>query len=338
MTGSPGAAGAAGTTGAPGTLEPGTGGRHPLASSLPAGRLWRNRLATLWMVGSLVVAAVPLLIVIGVLVAKGIGVVASLDWWTESIPSNVTAGALATPEAQEAFGNTGDVVPVEVVHGMAPAIIGTLITTSIAAVIAIPLGIAAAVYLHEYGGRSRPASVIRFFTDVMTGVPSVVMGIFIYTVWVLNFEERGRSGFAGGLALACLMLPVVVRSTEEMLRLVPDALRQASAALGAPRWKTTLGVVLPAAMPGITSGAMLAIARAAGETAPILFTVGTVTATNFSPFGQNTTLSAQIFGNATQPGGERIAWGAALTLIAIVMVFTLAARFVSSKFSVRTDG
>ena len=313
-------------------------GDNPLHSTLAGRRRTSNRLATTWMVGSLVVAAIPLLLVLGVLVSKGFSVVASLDWWTKGIPTNIASGALASQEAQSAFGNVTEVKQVEVVYGMQPAIIGTLLTTGTAALLAIPLGILAAVFLNEYGGKSRSASIIRFFTDVMTGVPSVVMGIFIYTVWVLSFEERGRSALAGGLALACLMLPVVVRSTEEMLRLVPDQLRQASAALGAPKWRTTVGVVLPAAMPGITSGSMLAIARAAGETAPILFTVGVVTSTNMSLFGQNTTLSAQIFGNATQPGGESMAWGAALTLILIVMSFTLAARFVSNRYSVRVDG
>lgn len=313
-------------------------GENPLHSTLAGRRRTSNRLATAWMVGSLVVAAIPLLLVLGVLISKGFSMVASLDWWTKGIPTNIASGALASQEAQSAFGNVTEVKQVEVVYGMQPAIIGTLLTTGVAALLSIPLGILAAVFLNEYGGKSRSASVIRFFTDVMTGVPSVVMGIFIYTVWVLTFEERGRSALAGGLALACLMLPVVVRSTEEMLRLVPDQLRQASAALGAPKWRTTVGVVLPAAMPGITSGSMLAIARAAGETAPILFTVGVVTATNLSLFGQNTTLSAQIFGNATQPGGESMAWGAALTLILIVMSFTLAARFVSNRYSVRVDG
>lgn len=312
-----------------------------LESSLSRSRTVRNRLASTWMILSLIVAAIPLLAIMVVLLAKGFSLVASIDWWTKPIPSNVAKNALATPEAQEMFGNLPDAAPAApkaVIYGMQPAIVGTLITTGLASLFAIPLGIAAAVYLNEYGGKSRSAAVIRFFTDVMTGVPSVVMGIFIYTIWVLNFEQSGRSAFAGGLALACLMLPVVVRSTEEMLRLVPNSLREASAALGTPRWKTTTKVVLPAAMPGITSGSMLAIARAAGETAPILFTVGVVSATNLSLFGQNTTLSAQIFSNATQPGGEAIAWGAALTLIIVVMAFTLAARFVSSKFSVRVDG
>ncbi|HNI35153.1 MAG TPA: phosphate ABC transporter permease PstA [Microthrixaceae bacterium] len=322
----------------PRTADASSAQHHPLQSSLSRGRRTRNRLANAWMILSLAIAAVPLLAVLVVLVVKGAGLIASTDWWTESIPSNVAANAFGTQEAQDAFGNVGTVAKTEeVVYGMQPAIVGTLLTTGLAALLSIPLGIAAAVYLNEYGGKNRSASTIRFFTDVMTGVPSVVMGIFVYTVWVLNFEQSGRSGLAGGLALACLMLPVVVRSAEEMLRLVPNSLREASAALGTPKWKTTTRVVLPAAMPGITSGAMLAIARAAGETAPILFTVGVVSATNFSLFGQNTTLSAQIFSNATQPGGESIAWGAALTLIVVVMAFTLAARFVSSKFAVRID-
>jgi len=167
-------------------------------------------------------------------------------------------------------------------------------------------------------------------------VPSVVMGIFIYTVWVLHFRQR--STFAGALALACLMLPIVVRSTEEMLKLVPDNLREASAALGTRTWRTTLGVVLPAALPGITSGCMLAIARAAGETAPLLFTIGSISHfAGISHMGsqlgeQNTSLATQIFSNATQPGGEPLAWGAALTLIVMVLLLTMLARVVTARF------
>jgi phosphate transport system permease protein len=217
---------------------------------------------------------------------------------------------------------------------MAPAIVGTLITTGLASLLAIPIGLMGAIYLNEYGRKGRLARVLRFFTDVMTGVPSVIMGIFIYTVVVLRFQER--SGFAGALALACLMLPIVVRSCEEMLRLVPDALREGSLALGTPRWKTTVSVVLPAALPGITSGCMLAVARAAGETAPLLFTIGSVNAVNWSLEGQNTSLATQIYANATQPGGEPLAWGAALTLVVLVLVLTIAARFVSRRFSIRS--
>jgi phosphate transport system permease protein len=159
------------------------------------------------------------------------------------------------------------------------------------------------------------------------------MGVFIYTVWVIPRGITGRSAIAGALALACLMLPIVVRSTEEMLRLVPNSLREASAALGTRTWRTTLGVVLPAALPGITSGCMLAIARAAGETAPLLLVIGSTRFTNWGLDGVNTALSAQIFSNATQPGGDSLAWGAALTLITIVLVMTVLARFVTSRFA-----
>jgi phosphate transport system permease protein len=193
-----------------------------------------------------------------------------------------------------------------------------------------------AIYLNEYGKRGRMARTLRFFTDVMTGVPSIVMGLFLYTVFVVPQGTSGRSAIAGALALACLMLPIVVRATEEMLKLVPNNLREASAALGTRTWRTTMGVVLPAALPGVTSGCMLAIARAAGETAPILLTVGSTRFTNWSLGGVNTSLSREIYANATQPGGEALAWGAALTLIAVVLVMTLLARFVTSKFAIRS--
>jgi phosphate transport system permease protein len=172
-------------------------------------------------------------------------------------------------------------------------------------------------------------------SDVMTGVPSIVMGLFIYTIWVLRY---GLSGFAGALALACLMLPVVIRSSEEILRLVPNGLREASLALGASRSKTILSVVLPAALPGITSGALLAVARAAGETAPLLFTIGATRTPNLDLFrGANTALSAQIFVNAQKPflGAQDRAWGAALTLMVLVLVLMILARIITRRFSTR---
>jgi phosphate transport system permease protein len=287
-----------------------------------------DKVATVLMGLALLVAAVPLGWVLVIVVSKGFHLVATVDWWTKDIPTNVSSAALASK-----FG----AAPEKVTYGMWPAIYGTLLITALAALFAIPLGVMGAVYLNEFGKKRRFAVVVRFFTDVMTGVPSVVMGIFIYTVWVLHFGASGRSSIAGALALGCLMLPIVVRSTEEMLRLVPDDLRQASAALGIPTWRTVVTVVLPAALPGITSGAMLAVARAAGETAPLLFTIGSVHALNASPFGQNTALSAQIFSNATQPGGTGLAWGAALTLIVLVVVLTLLARLVTSRLSVGGD-
>ena len=162
---------------------------------------------------------------------------------------------------------------------MGPAIVGTLVITALATVMAVPLGVLAAIYLNEYGGNRLLARLIGFMADVMTGVPSIIMGLFIFSIWVLHF---GYSGLAGALALGCLMLPIVIRSTYEMLKLVPDPLREASYALGASKSRVTVTVVLPAALGGIVSGALLAVARAAGETAPLLFTILTVTTVNWN--------------------------------------------------------
>ena len=197
----------------------------------------------------------------------------------------------------------------------------------------MPLGILGAIYLNEYGGKNWLAALIGFFSDVMTGVPSIIMGLFIFSIWVLHF---GYSGLAGAFALGCLMLPVVIRSTYEMLRLVPDSLREGSYAVGATKARVTMTVVLPAAIGGIVSGALLAVARAAGETAPLLFTIATVTAANPNVFkGANTALPALIFTNASSPyaGAEQRGWGAALTLIVICFVLMIAARFVTARFA-----
>ncbi|MGI8809048.1 MAG: phosphate ABC transporter permease PstA [Acidimicrobiales bacterium] len=282
-----------------------------LGTISPARRI-RNRIAmaSIWL--SVLVAAVPLAFVVTYLVQKGAGIV---DWnfLTDDIP---ISSRLPGP-------------------GMGPAILGTLLTTGAATALAVPLGVLAAVCLNEYGGKGRLAAVIRFLSDVMAGVPSIVMGLFIYTVWVLRY---GQTGIAGALALACLMLPVVIRSAETALKLVPNDLREASAALGSRTSRTILTVVIPAALPGVVSGALLAVARAAGETAPLLFTIGTVTESNRHLFeGANTALSAQIFGNARQPFEAAIdrAWGAALTLIVLVFVLTAVARLVARRFTVR---
>ena len=268
----------------------------------------RNRIATALMWLAFFLATVPLLFVFYYVAKSGLKV---LNWpfLTKSIPF---VSAAPGP-------------------GMGPAVFGTLLITLTATALAVPLGVLGAVYLNEYGKTNPTAKLIRFMADVMTGVPSIVMGLFIYTVWVIRY---GFSGLAGALALACLMLPIVVRTSEEMLRLVPASLREASAALGCRTWKTTVRVVLPAAAPGIVSGAMLAVARAAGETAPLLFTIGVVNKTNTSLFGANTALSAQIFRNAGTPfiGARDRAWGAALTLILLVFVLTVTARFITARF------
>jgi phosphate transport system permease protein len=198
---------------------------------------------------------------------------------------------------------------------------------------AVPLGVLGAIYLNEYGGNHVLARVIGFMADVMTGVPSIVMGLFIFSIWTLHF---GFSGLAGAFALACLMLPLVIRSSQEMLSLVPDALREGSYALGASRARVTVTVVLPTAIGGIVSGALLAVARAAGETAPLLFTILTVTTVNKNVFsGPNTALPAQIFANATSPynGAQARAWGAALTLIVIAFVLLVGARIITARFT-----
>jgi phosphate transport system permease protein len=218
--------------------------------------------------------------------------------------------------------------------GMGPAVVGTLLITGAASAMAIPLGVLGGIYLNEYGGTRPLARFIRFLSEVMTGVPSIVMGLFIYTLVVLNTKEK--TGFAGALALACLMLPIVIRTTDQMLSLVPRELREGSYALGSRQARTIRTVVLPNAAAGIVSGALLAVARAAGETAPLLFTIGIVSETNTSLLhGPNTALSVQIFRNATQPFQAQVdrAWGAALTLIVIVFVTTIAARLVTAFFS-----
>ncbi|MFC4335501.1 phosphate ABC transporter permease PstA [Salininema proteolyticum] len=282
------------------------------SKSIGAVRNAKNRAATLAIAACLLVAAIPLGYVAYEVIARG-GSSLSLEFLTSDIPRNYRVEG----------------------GGMAPAIVGTLTITGMAALMALPVGILGAVYLNEYGKNSPLARFIRMMSDVMTGVPSIVMGLFIYVVWVVNVGER--NGFGGALALACLMLPIVIRSAEEMLKLVPDEYRQASAALGTPKWRTIMTVVLPSASSGLTSGSLLAIARAAGETAPIIVTVGITYAVNPDLFaGGNTTLAAQIFGNASQPfaGSTDRAWGAALTLIAIVFLFTLLARFISARFSI----
>lgn len=282
------------------------------ARTVRRSRRVRNGLATVFICASVLGAVVPLAFVIGYVIREGAQVV-DLHFLIDAIPiSSRRAGP-----------------------GMGPAIVGTLLITGTAALMAIPLGVLAAIYLAEYGNGKRLTPMIRFLSDVMAGVPSIVMGLFVYTIWVLRF---GQSAFAGSLALGALMLPIVIRSSEAMLRLVPNDLREASYALGCRRSRTIITVVLPAALPGVVSGCLLAVARAAGETAPLLFTIGA--ARSFNTYlleGSNTALSTQIFRNAQLPfpGPQERAWGAALTLIALVLVLTVVARVVSSRFTVR---
>jgi phosphate transport system permease protein len=278
-----------------------------------SGRSVRNWIATMLMGLSLVIVLIPLGFVLFTVIQRGWQAVTTSGWFTDDIPPVRRSGP-----------------------GMGPAVVGTILTTGLATLMAVPLGILGAIYLHEYGKSGRLASLLRFFADVMTGVPSIIMGLFIFTIWVVRFGVDGVNAFAGALALGCLMLPIVIRSTEEMLKLVPNDLREASLALGSSQSRTILTVVLPAALPGIVSGVLLAVARAAGETAPLLFTIGAATSINWNPFkGPNTALSVQIFSNAQQPfdGAQERAWGAALTLIAMTFILLVLSRIVAARFN-----
>ncbi len=279
----------------------------------PAGwRRTKDRIATILMVVSFVLVIIPLGFVLYTVIAKGVSVI-SVSFLTSPIPP------LFMPAG---------------VGGIGPAVLGTLEISGMATLMAVPLGILGAIYLNEYGGKGLLGRFIGFMSDVMTGVPSIVMGLFLFSIWVVHF---GFSGFAGALALGCLMLPIVIRSTYEMLRLVPDSLREGSYAVGATKSRVTMTVVLPAAVGGIVSGALLAVARAAGETAPLLFTIlGGVSVANPNVFsGANTAIPMLIFTNASSPyaGAQARAWGAALTLIVLAFILMIAARLVTARFS-----
>lgn len=216
--------------------------------------------------------------------------------------------------------------------GFLNGIIGSVITTGIATVLSMPVGVAAAIYLVEYGGRL--ARVTRFLTDILVGVPTIVTGALVYAAWVVLF---GFSGIAGGIALALVMLPLVIRSTDEMLRLVPHDLREASLALGVTKARTILAIVLPTASSGIITGVMLAFARAMGETAPLLLTaLGNDLFIELNPTKRMSTLSLQIFGNAITgfKAAQARAWAGALTLVVMVLLFTVAARLIARRSSV----
>jgi len=283
-----------------------------LTQAVSRSRRLRDRTVTIASYVALAVAVIPLVLVMITVVQKAAGALSFGYLWHDlPIQSRSTLG------------------------GIGPAVVGTLIITATAALIAIPLGVLAAIYLSDYGGRRRVARVIRFLSDVMAGVPSIVMGLFVFAIWVLRFKQQ--SGFAGALALAFLMLPIVIRSSESMLHLVPTELREASYALGARKSRTLLTVVLPSAAPGIVSGCLLAIARAAGETAPLLFTIGLTYSKNFRLSGANTALPAQIFSNASSvfPGAQQRAWTAALTLMILVVILSTVARLVTARFASR---
>ena len=221
------------------------------------------------------------------------------------------------------------------------AIVGTVIITVLTTVISVPIGLLTAIYLVEYG-RGRLKQAITFLVDVMTGIPSIVAGLFAFALFALFFGPGVRLGIMGAVALSVLMIPVVVRSAEEVLKLVPNELREASYALGVPKWRTVLKVVVPTAIAGLGTGITLAVARVIGETAPLLVTVGIVTSTNTNPFnGRMATLPVFSYYQLTQPGfppefGIERAWTAALVLIILVMALNVVARLISRIFAPKT--
>jgi phosphate transport system permease protein len=213
--------------------------------------------------------------------------------------------------------------------GIKSAILGTIEMVALATLIAVPIGIGIALYLTEYGKESLFANVVRYFIDVMTGVPSIMFGLFVYIVLVLgNVGGTGFAGWKGSVALALLMLPIVVRSSEVVLLLVPSSLREAALALGAPRWRVVLRIVLPSSLSGLVTGALLAIARGAGETAPLLFTAFGAQVATGDLNKQMNSLPQQIFGDIQSPRNEVVtrAWGAALTLVLLILLLNLIAR------------
>jgi phosphate transport system permease protein len=272
-----------------------------------------DRLVTLSILGAFGIAVGPLISLLYEVIKRG---VPRFD------------GAFFTESGRGVIGAGG---------GAEHAILGTLIITGVAALISVPIGIMAAIYLNEYGtGRLRRA--LTFFVDVMTGIPSIVAGLFAYALFALLLGPGIRLGVIGSLALAVLMIPIVIRSAEEILKIVPNHLREAAYALGTPKWKTITRVVLPTALAGLVTGVMLAVARVIGETAPLLVTTGVIDSVNTDPFnGRMQNLAVYAYSEYKDPGvdvqaGYDKAWAAALTLLVIVMLLSLIARWIYRRF------
>jgi phosphate transport system permease protein len=274
----------------------------------------KNATATILVWLSFLIAIVPLVWVLYTVIANGIKRIPYSNWWSQDF---------------------GSVLSDEVGGGVLHAIVGTLEQGLVCAIIAVPLGLLVSIYLVEYGVGTRLAKITTFMVDILSGVPSIVAALFIYALWVTTLGLP-RSGFAVSLALVLLMVPVVVRSSEEMLRIVPDDLREASYALGVPKWKTIAKVVLPTALSGIISGVMMALARVMGETAPLLVLVGYSAYLNWDIFkGEQASLPLLMNNeratNTMEPGSvgfDRI-WGAALTLVLIIALINLIATVIS---------
>jgi len=266
-----------------------------------------------WLMAALTgLALVPLVLIIYYLLKKGLGA------WSSSFFTS-------DPTGNTFFGSSG-------IGGIKSAILGTIEIVALASAISIPIGIGVAVWLVEYGRGGWFAQTVRFFTDVMTGVPSIVFGLFVYIALIVG-TGSSYAGFKGSIALSLLMLPVVIRSAEVILLQVPNALRESALALGAPRWRVIGSVVLPTALPGMITGVLLAIARAAGETAPLLFTAAAAHETSFNLGGFMNSLPVQIYNDVTSPTPAVVerAWGAALTLVLMILLLNVIARLIARR-------
>ncbi|MCW3068765.1 MAG: pstA [Solirubrobacterales bacterium] len=272
----------------------------------------RDSTARAVMLGATIIALIPLVLIVYYLLRKGLG-----SWSSSFFTTDPTGNTFFKSSS---------------IGGIKSAILGTIEIVALASAMAIPVGLGVAVWLVEYGKDSRLAQAVRFFVDVLTGVPSILFGLFIYIVLIVG-TGSSYAGYKGSLALALLMLPVVTRATEVILQLVPGALREAALALGAPRWRVILRVVLPTALPGMITGVLLAVARAAGETAPLLFTAAATLKTNFNLGQFMNSLPVQIYSDVTSPTTAVVnrAWGAALALVAMILLLNVIARLISRR-------
>ena len=285
--------------------------------SRPSGsRTTKNGVVSGFMILATALAIVPLAWLLASALHRGLGPILHASWWANTMDPSL------------------DVAKQGALH----AIVGTLVIGLITSVISIPIALLTAIFLVEYARGTKLARVISFAVDVLTGVPSIVAALFIYAVIVSTFHGT-QSAWAASLALVILMVPTVLRSTEEMLKLVPDSLREASYALGVPKWKTIARIVLPTALSGIVTGIMLAIARVMGESSPVLVLVGSSSVINWDAFkGSQSSLPLMMldmYKAGAQPAVLDKLWGAALTLVILIAVLNIAARIVSAKFSVK---
>ncbi|MHB8657200.1 MAG: phosphate ABC transporter permease PstA [Solirubrobacteraceae bacterium] len=283
----------------------------PSYPQISSRRRYTDRMMRAFLLAGTVIALIPLALIIYYLLKEGLG-----EWGNSSFFTSDPTGSF--------FGNPG---------GVRSAILGTLEIVGLATVIAIPMGTGVALYLTEFGRQSRFAVAVRYFVDVMTGVPSIMFGLFIYIVLVIGQVGGGFTAWKGSVAVALLMLPIVIRSSEVVLLLVPGHLREAALALGAPRWRVLARVVMPTALPGLITGSLLAVARGMGETAPLLFTVSTAFGLTGNLGAQMNSLPIQIYTDIQSPRTAIVnrAWGAALTLVVIILILNILARAIARR-------